>query len=230
MRAGQLYIKEYMSNTFKLACFDMDGTIIRNTNSVRYLCIINGMEEQVMRIEHMEDAGQVSWIEADHMKAQLMKGLCIEEVKHQFDKNIHLISGIDFVIDYLMQQGTRSILITSGPIQVARIIGERFSFKTVYGSDYQVINGCFTGKITSHLGEDGKLDCLRSYCQNNDISLNDCIAIGDSSSDIDIFRAVRKSIAINYSDALKGRASEYINTENLKDIVNFFVRDGDFKQ
>lgn len=212
-----------MSNAFQLACFDMDGTLIRNTNSVRYLCGINGMEEQAMRIESLEDTGEASWVEADYMKAQLVKGLCIEAVKNQFNENIQLISGIEFVINYLMEMGIKSILVSSGPIQVVYVVGERFNFEAVYGSDYEVVNGCFTGKIINHLDVDGKLYCLQSYCKNSNISLNECIAIGDSGSDIGIFNAVKKSIAINYSDSLRGKASEYINTENLKDIMYFFM-------
>ena len=48
------------------------------------------------------------------------------------------------------------------------------------------------------------------------------IAVGDSTSDVDIFKFVGKSIAINYSRALSGKASVYIKTEDLKDIIPFF--------
>lgn len=211
-----------MVSKYKLACFDMDGTLITNTNSVRYLCFINNMEEQVMKIEEMEDNGAITWIEADYMKAKLMKGLSISKVKSLFSENVTLISDIEFVIDYLSQNGVGSILVTSGPVQVAHILGERFNFRAVYGSEYQIRNGCFTGKIINHLGNDGKLSCLHSYCKNHGISLNDCIAIGDSSSDIDIFKSVGKSIALNYSEALVGKASVYLKTMSLKDILGFF--------
>jgi len=43
-----------MENGFWLACFDMDGTLIRNTNSVRYLCCLNGKEDEVLEIENRE--------------------------------------------------------------------------------------------------------------------------------------------------------------------------------
>jgi len=98
----------------------------------------------------------------------------------------------------------------------------KYDFEKVYGSQWEVSDGCFTGKILNHLGEEEKLNCLKSFCQNNDINPNNCVAIGDSTSDIEIFKFVGKSIAINFSKALSGKASAYIKTEDLKDIIPFF--------
>jgi phosphoserine phosphatase len=36
-----------------------------------------------------------------------------------------------------------------------------------YGSDYEVINGVFTGKITNYISADHKILCLQDYCKNN---------------------------------------------------------------
>ncbi len=211
-----------MGNGFQLACFDMDGTLIRSTNSVRYLCCLNGKEEEVLEIENIEDRKEISWIDADYLKVKLLEGLEIKYVKEEFDKRIEIISGIDHVMKYLKNKNIKTILVTSGPIQVANILGEKYGFDNVYGSNYEIENGRFTGKIINHLGDGGKLKSLLSFCKKHEIDLQKCVAIGDSDSDIEIFEKCGKSIAINYSDILLGKASVYIRTDNLKDILEYF--------
>lgn len=211
-----------LNNKVKLACFDMDGTLIRNINSVRYLCKINGYLDEVLDIEMQEEENKLDWIEADYKKAKLMKGLKIDKIKSEFNTEIMLIKNIKEVIQKLKERKIKSILVTAGPIQVAKIIGDKFDFDKAYGSRYEVKDKMFTGNIIKHLGASGKLDSLISYCNKNNILLNECISIGDSDSDLELFKKCKKSIAINYSDVLVGKADIYIKTNDIKDILEYF--------
>ena len=197
----------------------MDGTLIRNTNSVRYLCKLNNNLIELEKIEYLENNKSISWIEADYLKAKLIKGLDLKNVEEKFKDNVGLIQNLQWVLMYLGEKGVKSVLITAGPIQVANILGTKFGFDGVYGSLYEVKGHKFTGKITTHLGNNDKLECLNDFCAKNGIATDNCIAIGDSESDIEIFKKCAKSIAINYSDTLKGKASAYLITDDLADII-----------
>lgn len=200
-------------------CFDLDGTLIRSTDSVRYVCALSGKVAAFDEIERREASEGLSWIDADYLKARLLKGLPVWEVEAKLRQDITFIKNIGQVLAYLRQRGTKSVLITAGPVQVAAAVGNHFGFDGVYGSLYEVEAQKFTGRITNHLGSNGKLICLRDFCLKNGIGLEHCVAIGNSGSDIGVFKACRRSIAINYSDSLKGEASEYILTDDLYDIV-----------
>ena len=210
-----------MKTEFRLFCFDMDGTLIRNTNSVKYLCELNNKEKELLEIEKREDNRELTWIEADYLKAELIKGLSIEKVTKNFNNCIQLINNIEYVVNYLKKQGIKSILVTAGPAQVANIVGELFDFDRVYASSYEVKNNAFTGRITEHLGEGGKLRSLLTHCKSMGIQMRECAAVGDSDSDIDIFSNCGKSVAVNYSDVLVGKADIYLRTEDLKDILKY---------
>jgi phosphoserine phosphatase len=197
----------------------MDGTLIRNTDSVRYLCTLNDNLAALEKVERLESERVISWIEADHLKAKLTKGLRTEMVQDRFDDDVELIQNIEQVLAYLRERGIRSVLITAGPIQVAGILGAKFGFDGIYASLYEVKDREFTGRILGHLGEDGKLNCLKEFCARYRIGLDHCVAIGDSESDIAIFKECGMSIAVNYSDSVKGKASEYIMTDDLVDVV-----------
>ncbi|WP_105615070.1 HAD family hydrolase [Vallitalea okinawensis] len=212
-----------MDKRFKLVCFDMDGTLIRETNSVKYLCQLSGNKSEVDKIEEQEDRHEIDWIEADYIKAQLFQNLSIHEVNKNFESTVKLIDGIAEVVSELNKHDIKSIIVTAGPVQVADVLGQKFLFSKVYGSTYEVCDEKFTGKIENHLGDNGKLECLISYCKANDIDLNECIAIGDSTSDIKVFEKCKKAIAINYSDSLIGKADVYLNTDSLIDVLEHIV-------
>jgi phosphoserine phosphatase len=200
-------------------CFDMDGTLIRNTDSVRYLCELNGNLERLVEIEDRESKGTINWIEADHLKARLVEGLDFARVESEFGRCIDLIHNIEVVLAYLKARQIRAVLITAGPTQVANVLGTRFSFDAVYGSRYEAADTKFTGRIAHHLGSSGKLSCLRDFCAGNGISVGACVAIGDSESDIDVFMACGRSIALNGTDAAVEAASASIVTNDLADIL-----------
>jgi phosphoserine phosphatase len=200
----------------------MDGTLIRNTDSVQYLCALNNNLEPHGKIQRREDNGSLSWIEADYLKVRLINGLDLTEVKKRFMRDVPLIRNIDKVLLYLREKRIKSVLVTSGPVQVADIIGKKFGFDCVYGSQYELNNNRFTGEISTHMDDTGKLSRLIEFCAKHGISPDSCVAIGDSESDISVFEKCWKSIAINYADVLKGKASEYIITDDLSDIIDIF--------
>ena len=82
-------------------CFDMDGTLIRNTDSVRYLCMLNNNLEELEKIECLQNEGSITWIESDYLKAKLIKGLELKEVKNQYKNHIQYIKNIKQVLLYL---------------------------------------------------------------------------------------------------------------------------------
>jgi phosphoserine phosphatase len=62
---------------------------------------------------------------------------------------------------------------------------------------------------------------LIEFCADNNISLEEAISVGDGESDIKLFEQTGKSIAINYSKSVIGKADKYIETEDLKGILEF---------
>ena len=203
-------------------CFDTDGTLIRNTDSVRFLCELSGNIDEFHEINKIKKNDQVSWIEADYLRARLIEGLDIGKIKKEFDHVIHLIDNIEQVLGFLKIRKIRTVLITAGPIQVADILGNKFGFDAVYGSLYEEKERKFTGRIINHLGSVGKLCCLKDFCAKNCIMIEHCVAIGDSESDVDIFLSCGRSIAINSTPSATKAASESIITDDLSDILKFF--------
>jgi phosphoserine phosphatase len=77
-----------------------------------------------------------------------------------------------------------------------------------------------TGDVKRHFDEWDKLEFVASYCKANDVDLAECIAVGDSRSDIPLFKAVGFSVAINATSWAREAASVALNTEDLTDVLD----------
>ena len=207
----------------KLACFDLDDTLIREIHSVMLPCILNGKEREHSLIQEQEDQGVLNYISADYLRAELLLGLEEREIAQSFLKIAKPLKNIKSVVEALHKQNIKCIVITVGPKQVAKVVCDIWGFDDYYGSDYEVIDGIFTGKILNYIGAEQKIECLQDFCKNNSIKPDECIAVGDGSTDIPIFEYCEKSIAINSSPKVQKSAMYVVDTDDLTDILKYIL-------
>ena len=207
----------------KLVSFDMDGTLLRNINSVHFLCRVHQQTAAAEQIDDLYRRKQLDWIESDYRKALLLAGLSLADVSVQFEQYVHVIDNFDKVIRRLQQVGVRTVIITAGPVAVARVLAEKYGLDDVFGSQYEIRDGLFTGRILDHLGREGKLRGLEHFCHRWQLQPEDFAAVGDAGSDLVIFRRCGLSVAINYTASLEGQADHYYRTEDLMDILEVLL-------
>ncbi len=204
----------------KIVYFDMDGTLIRNTDALSLLCDLNDKSEEKKKVDALEAADVISWVEADYLKSEMIKGLPIAELEMAVLQDVKMIDGLSEVLKRLRQKGYVSVLATVGPKDVARVISECYGFDTYYGSEYQVKDGVYTGIIANHLGIEGKYRMLMAYCDSLSENITDIVAVGDSDSDMKVFARSDKAIAINYTNSVVKHADICMRTDDLCDILD----------
>ncbi|MBU5590157.1 HAD-IB family phosphatase [Clostridium sp. MSJ-4] len=207
----------------KLVCFDLDDTLIREIHSVMLPCILNGKEKEHSFIQEQEEKGIIDYISADYLRAELLLGLEEREIAESFLEIAKPLKNIKSVVEALHKRSIKCIVITVGPKQVAKVVCNIWGFDDYFGSDYEVVEGVFTGKILSYVGAEQKIECLQYFCRNNDIKPEECIAVGDGLTDIPIFGYCGKSIAINSSTKVQMSAMYAVDTEDLTDILKYIL-------
>jgi phosphoserine phosphatase len=203
----------------KLVSFDLDDTLIREIHSVMLPCILNGKEKEHSFIQAQEEKGEINYMAADYLRAELLLGLEESGIAQSFLEIAKPINSIKNVVEALHERNIKCIVITVGPKQVAKVVCDIFGFDGYYGSEYEVVEGVFTGKILNYIGAQEKVECLQDFCKNNNIKPEECIAVGDGSTDIPIFEYCGKSIAINSSPKVCKSAMYAIETDDLIDIL-----------
>lgn len=205
----------------KLICFDLDDTLIREIHSVMLPCILNGKEKEHSFIQEWEEKGVIDYISADYLRAELLSGLEECKIAQSFLDIAKPLKNIKGVIEALHKQDIKCIVITVGPRQVAKVVYDIWGFDGYYGSDYEVVEGVFTGKILNYIAAEQKISCLQDFCKNNSIKPEECIAVGDGSTDIPMFKYCGKSIAINSSPKVRKSAMYAVDTDDLADILKY---------
>jgi phosphoserine phosphatase len=207
----------------KLVCFDLDDTLIREIHSVMLPCILNGKEKEHSFIQEQEKNGLINYITADYLRAELLLGLEERKIAQSFLEIAKPLKNIKSVVEALHEQNIKCIVITVGPKQVAKVVCDLWRFDDYYGSDYEVVDGIFTGKILNYIGAEQKIECLQDFCKNNSIKPGECIAVGDGATDIPVFQYCGKSIAINSSPKVQKSAMYAIDTDDLTCILKYIL-------
>ncbi len=205
----------------KLVCFDLDDTLIREIHSVMLPCILNGKEKEHSLIQEQEEKGLLDYISADYLRSELLLGLEERKIAQSFLEIAKPLKNIKSVVEALHEQNIKCIVITVGPKQVAKVVRDIWGFDDYYGSDYEVVEGVFTGKILNYIGAEQKIECLQDFCSNNSIKPEECIAVGDGLTDIPIFQYCGGSIAINSSPKVQQNAMYAVDTDDLTDILKY---------
>ncbi len=207
----------------KLVCFDLDDTLIRDIHSVMLPCILNNKEIEHSIIQEQEEKGLIDYESADYLRAQLLTGLQEVKIAQSIMEIIKPLKNIKNVVRALHEKNIKCIVITVGPRQVAKVVCDIWGFDAYYGSDYEVAEGVFTGRILKYIGAEQKIEYLIDYCKNNNIKSHECIAVGDGSTDIPIFQYSGKSIAINSSPKVRQSATYSVDTDDLTDILEYIL-------
>lgn len=207
----------------KLVCFDLDDTLIREIHSVMLPCILNGKEKEHSFIQEQEEKGLINYISADYLRAELLLGLEEHKIAQSFLEIAKPLKNIKSVVYALHERSIKCIVITVGPKQVAKVVCNIWGFDDYYGSDYEVLEGVFTGKILNYIGAEQKIECLKDFCKNNRINPEECIAVGDGSTDIPVFEYCGRSIAINSSLKVQKSAMYAVDTDDLTDILKYIL-------
>lgn len=207
----------------KLVCFDLDDTLIREIHSVMLPCILNGKEKEHSFIQQQEEKGLINYKSADYLRAELLLGLEERKIAQSFLDIAKPLKNIKNVVEALHEHNIKCIVITVGPKQVAKVASDIWGFDGYYGSNYEVIEDTFTGKILNYIGAEQKIDCLQDFCKNNNITSDECLAVGDGSTDIPIFQYSGKSIAINSSPEVQQSAMYAVDTDDLADILKYIL-------
>ena len=206
------------SRRWRLACFDLDGTLVRGTSVSQYLANQLGQSERMAELEREYASGAISNSVVAEEQAKSYGGIPLADIVSKLAE-IPCIDEIDATILGLRQRGVESILGTVTWSFAAQEFRRRHGFAAVSGTEAEVKDGVPTGAVERHFDERDKLEFVRSHCEASQIELSQCIAVGDSRSDVPLFQAVGFSVALNATAQAREAAAVALDTDSLTDIL-----------
>ena len=192
-----------------MVCFDLDGTLLRGTTIALFTAERLGRTGELLELEeHYIADASAPWFES--LPLTRVEGW-LEEAPW--------IAGIDTAVNVLKKHGFRVILGTLTWRFAAEALRKRHRFDAVSGTEMGITEGRLTGRVTRHFDEHDKLRFVEDYCRGLDVPMSRCAAVGDSRSDVPLFRAAGLTVALNATPVARAAADLAMDTDDLCDVL-----------
>lgn len=196
-----------------LHVFDMDGTLLRGTTasleiSRHQLCL-----QQITDLEKMFDNGLLTTKVFAQEVHKLWSALDETGVDHIFE-NSPWIQDIEKVMSDIREKGEHSIVITMSPNFFAERL-KKFGVAEVYSSTFPPLPFAGPIDVSKILTPDDKVTITQKTLARLSLKETECIAYGDSGSDIPLFKYIQNNISINGTQSLISLARETYIGNNL---------------
>jgi phosphoserine phosphatase len=205
---------------FKLALFDLDGTLTKERSAWEYihrrLGVWDGYAE---RFQEAFLRGEISYERFCQLDAGIWKGMRAAELE-RIVREIPLYEGIEDLLGYLRSKGIKLGIISSGLSFLSDWMTEKYSFDYAVANELGVQNGVLNGEINIHVHYDRKGEWVQEAQRKFNVRNEEVLAVGDSTGDVAMFQMAGLSIAFNSLSAkVDALATLSIRSTDLRDLI-----------
>ncbi len=202
----------------RLVCFDMDSTLIQ-AEVIDELAKVAGVGEQVAEITEAAMRGEIDFSESFRRRMALLEGM-EESVLAGIAANLPITEGAERLIKHLRHFGYKVAILSGGFTYFANYLKEKLGIDYVYANQLDFENGKLTGKVKGDI-VDGQMKAklLRQLAEQEGISLEQVIAVGDGANDLPMLSIAGLGIAFHAKPIVKEQAKHSIATLGLDGIL-----------
>ncbi len=195
----------------KLHVFDMDGTLLRGSACLdisRHL----GHLDAVLEVEDAWGRGEVGHVEFYELLLDLWQGLTDEDIDAVFQGTAWM-DGIQDVWADIAERGEHSAVISLSPqFFVDRLLP--WGLGSAHGAGVHPDTPLYRQLV---LSPEGKVIIVSELLERYGLSEDDCVAYGDSSSDVPLFQRLRHTVAVNGTASVRDVAVVRYDGSDLRE-------------
>jgi phosphoserine phosphatase len=202
----------------RLIVFDMDSTLIQS-EVIDELARHKGVYDEVAAITHAAMNGKMDFDESLKKRVSQLKGMSQSDLLTVFEK-IELTPGAEDLLRVLKKLGYKIGLISGGFSFVAERLKTKLGIDYVYANSLESKDGLLTGNVIPPIvNAQRKADLLDVIAQQEQVELDQVIAIGDGANDLPMLEKAGLGIAFNAKLKVREKADLSINQKNLKTVL-----------
>lgn len=202
----------------RLVCFDMDSTLIQ-TEVIDELAKVAGIGDQVAAITESAMRGEIDFSESFRQRMALLEGLD-ESVLEQIAEDLPITEGAERLIRTLKHFGYKVAILSGGFTFFANYLKNKLGIDYVYANQLDFENGKLTGKVKGEI-IDGQMKArlLQQLAEQEGISTEQVIAVGDGANDLPMLSIAGLGIAFHAKPLVREQAQHSIATLGLDAIL-----------
>ena len=218
-----VYIKDNIFRMNKrLVVFDMDSTFIQ-VEVIDELAKLKGEEtyEEIKGITDKAMNGELNFSESLYARVKALTGIKVEDM-NSIMNSLPITPGIDQLVKALRQLGAKVGIISGGFTFFSDPIKDQFHLDFAFANQLVIKNGKLTGELEGEIiSPKKKALLLEMLARQEDISLEQVVAIGDGANDIPMLNRAGLGIAYRAKDIVKEKTKQNLSHTPMQSILYF---------
>ena len=211
----------------RLFAFDMDSTLIEG-EVIDELAKLAGVADEVVKVTEAAMRGEIEFQESFRRRVALLRGLEEIRVRELLD-TIPLVEGAEHLIGTLKMLGYKTAILSGGFNFFAQHLQKRLGIDYVYANDLDIEDGVVSGDVRTPVVDGArKAELLRQIARQENISLDQVVAVGDGANDLPMLGIAGMGIAFRAKPLVRQTASHAVSFLGLDSLLYLIgVRDRD---
>ena len=202
-----------------LLVMDVDSTLIME-EGIDLLGEEAGVGAQVAAITERAMRGELDFEVALRERVALLKGLP-EDIFTRIAERIHFTPGAEDLVKELHKRGYKVGLVSGGFHETVDRLAEQLGIDYVKANRLEIKQGLLTGQVLGEIvTKDTKLAMLKAWAVENNLELNQTIAMGDGANDLPMIQAAGLGIAFMAKPIVREQAPYQIQERNLYRVID----------
>ncbi|OOR92808.1 phosphoserine phosphatase SerB [Moraxella caviae] len=208
-----------MLNTHKLACFDMDSTLIEQEVIVE-LAKFCGIEDKVSEITEEAMRGEIDFNTSFARRVALLEGVSADVVDEIIAKHISFQPGAHALMQSLKALGYYTILVSGGFVPFAKYVAETLGMDEYHANPLLIDDGRLTGQIDDDIVDGAKkAQIAKKVADKLGIGMEQVVCVGDGANDLPMMAAADVGIAYHAKPIVQAKADAAINVTGLEGVL-----------
>lgn len=204
----------------RLIVFDMDSTLIQ-TEVINEMAQVMGAGEKIEAITERAMNGEIDFSESLRERVAALKGLTLPQMQEILE-NLPLTPGVEEFIRRVKHLGYKVAVISGGFTFFANALKEKLGMDYAFANELELQGDTLTGKVLDPIVDARQKSLLLDLiAQQEKISLEQVVAVGDGANDLPMLSKAGLGIAFHAKDIVKKKASQRMSHGPMTSILYF---------